>query len=71
MAVVEVVSLGDSQSGLMARMRGHEQWGVRHGWLVDPYRETLHRYRSGGLEAVEALEIPEHGFATSGAQVFS
>ena len=69
-AVIEISSPNDSHSDLMARMRDYERWGVPYIWLADPDERTLHRYRGGSLQAVDAIEIPEHRFLMPAARIF-
>ena len=52
--VLEIVSFTDELEDQQAKMRG--VWlanGVRLGWLIDPYRESLHIYRPGAPTEVQ------------------
>jgi len=56
--IVEIRSQSDSLKTLQKKMK--ETWianGVKLGWLIDPYKEKVHIYRSNGeIEFIEGFE---------------
>ena len=62
--VVEIVSKSDSEDRQLAKMNTWIANGALLGWLIDPFRDTVTRFRPG--KAPEKLERPD---ALSGEDV--
>jgi Uma2 family endonuclease len=68
LVAIEILSLDDRYSEVMQKLSEYSSWGVKHIWLVDPERRTLHAYAVGTLSEVSALMIHEFDVQLTGAR---
>jgi Uma2 family endonuclease len=57
--VAEIVSREDRYTEILQKLEEYRAWGVRHIWLIDPWRKDLSVYTGNGLSTVERLRLPE------------
>jgi len=55
--VIELLSFSDKLAEQQAKMEEYIENGLRLGWLIDPYRNTVHIYRPG--REPEILDSPK------------
>jgi Uma2 family endonuclease len=60
--VVEIVSRDERYTELVEKLQDDEKWGVPRIWIVNPWNSQLAFWKSGAMQTVEALTMPEFGF---------
>jgi Uma2 family endonuclease len=69
LAVIEIVSPGDTHEDTMTRLEDYRALGVPNVWLVEPGLRVFYVYANGSLTRVESLELPEHGVRIHAAEI--
>jgi Uma2 family endonuclease len=68
--VIEVLSLDDRMSEVLAKFQEYVAWGVPHVWLIDPRSRQLSIYDRQGLRHVEAFPVPEANRVLGPSDIF-
>lgn len=71
LAVAEILSREDRWVDVLEKLEDYRRRGVRHIWLADPWLRRLFTSTAGGLQNVEAFEIPELGLRLVAGEIFA
>jgi Uma2 family endonuclease len=61
--VAEILSPDDSYLDLTEKMAEYASWGVKHIWLINPWRKELQVWSNDQFATVGKLELPEFGWS--------
>jgi Uma2 family endonuclease len=68
--VIEVLSLDDRMSEVLAKFQEYVTWGVPHVWLIDPRSRQLSISDRQGLRHVESFPVPEANRVLGPSDIF-
>ena len=70
LAVIEILSEGESMPEVLAKLAEYHAWGVKHVWLIDPDKRRCQVFDGVGLNSSPALSLAEHGVCILATELF-
>ena len=71
LAVIEILSEGESMPEVLAKLAEYHAWGVKDVWLIDPDKRRCQVFDGVNLNSRAALSLPEYGVSILGTDLFT